>query len=279
LPTPSSASYSLESGDSSAGEFDASGDDANGWDAAIADGTVQDAMFDVQPAPTGLAGFAFVVNGVVQQPMTCTGAHWEFPIVDGEMVPASGFPPIRGISSVVIVNTGALPMPYLAQSYWSPAAHSAVPGGATGMDHQLAGVLQPGQQVDITAVYLPGIVALVPDVVGPTADSVLAGASRQSTTSGASGARLAATMFTTWPIREKKSGMRRRSVSVNASSQNPLRDAASPTWSSVVSGSLIRLEDGLRRAPGPLLADAPFHFLLAASFSQAGEVPATAASL
>jgi hypothetical protein len=129
------------------------------WDAAV--GTVQDATFDVTPAPAGLAGFAFIVNGVVQTPMSCTGAHWEYPWVAGEEMPASGYPPVPGITSVVIVNTSAAPMPYLAQSYWNPIAHNAVPGGATGITFQLAGVLQPGQQVDITSVYLPGIVALL----------------------------------------------------------------------------------------------------------------------
>jgi hypothetical protein len=110
-------------------------------------------------APTGLAGFAFVVNGVVQTPMKCVGSHWEFPWVPGEAVPAGEqYPPLAGIHSVVIVNTGTLPMPYLAQSYWNG---NAVPGGLTGQTYQLAGVLEPGQQVDITSVYLPGIVALL----------------------------------------------------------------------------------------------------------------------
>jgi hypothetical protein len=50
-------------------------------------------------------------------------------------------------------------MPYLAQAWWSVGSN--VPGGATGASQQLAGVLDPGAQVDITSVYLEGYVALL----------------------------------------------------------------------------------------------------------------------
>jgi hypothetical protein len=161
----SGSSSGLNSDSGSSGSDSGAGDDSStgGWDAAIADGTIEDATFDVAPAPTGLAGFAFVVNGVVQKPMTCTGANWEFPWVPGEAEPGGNqYPPLAGITSVFIVNTSTLPMPYLAQSYWFG---NAVPGGLSGQSYQLAGVLDPGMQVDITSVYLPGIVALLGSAV------------------------------------------------------------------------------------------------------------------
>jgi hypothetical protein len=149
--------------DSSSGEaFDASTDVPGSpppWDAAIADGTVGDATFDVSPAAPGLAGFGFVVNGVVLTPMSCPADHWEFPLPAGEGQPQPN-PPIPGVSSAFIVNTGATPLAYVAGAAWVVPSHYA-PGIDTGMAYQLAGVLQPGQQVDITSVYVGDITALL----------------------------------------------------------------------------------------------------------------------
>lgn len=122
----------------------------------VVDGPV---IIDVAPPPQGLAGFAFVVNGVVQTPMSCPSDNWEFsPAPNG----TCGFvttPPFAcpGITSVVLVNTGQVPMAYIAAALWSGQGY--VPGVLTGDPYQLAGVLDPGGQVDITSVYNGGTVA------------------------------------------------------------------------------------------------------------------------
>jgi hypothetical protein len=152
------------SGGSSGGgsEMDASGDSSGVtppvWDAALADGSVTDATFDVSPSPAGLAGFAFVVDGEVQTPLGCAAADWEFPPVAGQ-TDCSKEPPCPGIESAYVVNTGTLPMAYVAQSYWNPGV--STPGVPTGDPFQLAGVLAPGEQVDITSVYVGGITAIL----------------------------------------------------------------------------------------------------------------------
>jgi hypothetical protein len=114
---------------------------------------------DVPLAPAGLAGFAFNVNGVVQTPMECPSADWEFPWPPGEGTPMPN-PPISGVESAFIVNTGTLPMPYLAQSLWDLGSHY-IPGVSTGDNYQLAGVLAPAAQLDITSVYTGGVVAVL----------------------------------------------------------------------------------------------------------------------
>jgi hypothetical protein len=110
-------------------------------------------------APQGTASFSFVVNATTLTPMTCPSAHWEFPWPAGEG-PVSPFPPAPGITSAVIVNTSTLPMPYVARSGWNLGSHY-VPGITSGDANELAGVLDPGAQVDITSVYVSGTVALV----------------------------------------------------------------------------------------------------------------------
>jgi hypothetical protein len=158
----SGAASGGSSGSSSSGVSADSGTGVpSGEDAAIADGTVQDATFELPPAPRGLAGFTFVVNGAVQTPLMCPSDNWEFPTPSGQGTLSGQYPPIPGINSVVIVNTGTLPMPYLAQSLWNPGSANAVPGRLTGISYQLAGVLEPGAQVDITSVYEGGIVAIL----------------------------------------------------------------------------------------------------------------------
>lgn len=130
------------------------------------------------PAPAGLAGFAFVVNGVVQTPMDCLTDNWEFPKpaaqqdVDGVWTPESGSmtaavcsarmttiaPPCPGLS-VFIVNTGQLPMAYTAEPLWSAGAQP--PGVPFGLQSELSGVLDPGAQVDITSAYVGGWTAVL----------------------------------------------------------------------------------------------------------------------
>jgi len=115
-------------------------------------------------APTGLAGFAFIVNNVVQQPLSCAGVNWEFPpyagsttsVTPGCMPPDGGLCPC--IWSVIIVNTGALDMPYIAAPWWYNESY--VPGGYPGGDF-LAGVLAPGESVDVTTYYNSGDVAIL----------------------------------------------------------------------------------------------------------------------
>lgn len=136
--------------------------DGSGGDATrTADSAVSDAPvnFDVTPAPQGLAGFAFVVNGVVQTPLNCPSDNWEFAPPPNSTCGVTTSPPFAcpGITSVVLANTGQVPMAYLAAALWSGQGH--VPGVLTGDPYQLAGVLGPGAQVDITSVYNGGVVA------------------------------------------------------------------------------------------------------------------------
>jgi hypothetical protein len=110
-------------------------------------------------APAGLAGFALLVNGVVQQPQTCPSDNWEFlppPNGDG---PSQCGRPCDGIRSVVLVNAGQVALAYVAALEWDTTGY--VPGVSTGDSGQMAGVLEPGNQVDITSVYDAGIVTAV----------------------------------------------------------------------------------------------------------------------
>jgi hypothetical protein len=132
---------------------------ADVWDGNTMDGTVGPVTFDAAAAQVGLAGFAFVVNGVVQNPMPCPSDHWEFPLPQGEGLSPPNRPPIPGVSAVFILNTGTAPLPYTAQSTWNTG--ESIPGGATGAAYQLVGVLAPGTQVDVTSVYVGGIVAIL----------------------------------------------------------------------------------------------------------------------
>lgn len=107
--------------------------------------------------------------------MACPGTDWEFapypgPVDIGECAysctGAGGWGPVSvgscpGLNSVLLVNTGALDMAYIAGPCWDVPAHTAyAPGGYPGGDF-LAGVLAPGTSVDITTFYGSGITALV----------------------------------------------------------------------------------------------------------------------
>lgn len=115
----------------------------------------------------GRAGFAFLVDGVVQQPMSCPSDNWEFPPTTGTTAnapvlaatcPATGMCP--GVTKVQLMNTSAIPMAYIAAGTWEVPGHFE-PGLPTGAPNQLYGVLDPGDSVDITSVYAGGITALL----------------------------------------------------------------------------------------------------------------------
>ena len=55
---------------------------------------------------------------------------------------------------------GTLAIAYIAATSWAVGAHYA-PGVLTGDQYQLAGVLDPGDQVDITSVFEGAITALL----------------------------------------------------------------------------------------------------------------------
>ena len=121
--------------------------------------------FDVEPAPAGLAGFAFVVNGVVQTPLPCDAESWEYPppapqasqgtVCEGGVAPCAGM-------SVYLVNTGQYPVAYTAQTAWQVSPNTGEPPGVQfGNAGELSGVLDPGEQVDITSVYVGGITAVL----------------------------------------------------------------------------------------------------------------------
>jgi len=112
-------------------------------------------------APTGLAGFAFIVNDVVQHPMTCVSEHWEFPPFPAgtSCDPSPNGPPgCSGVLKAYLVNTGHVPVAYYATNAWSSGY---VPGELTGAQYELAGVLSAGAQVNITSVFDGGLTALV----------------------------------------------------------------------------------------------------------------------
>jgi len=124
-------------------------------------------------ASSGVAEFAFIVNGVVQTPTTCPSEHWEFPppaqLPDAPTTfggplycgqgGASPGPPCPGVQSVVIANSGQVPLAYFAASTF---AAPTIPGILQGdAEPQLVGVLDPGGQVDISSVFVGGEVAVL----------------------------------------------------------------------------------------------------------------------
>ena len=148
---------------SSGGQADAAGTGAD----AAADTTPPDtgtnpldATFDVTPPAMGLAGFAFVVNGIVQTPLSCPAENWEYGLPQGQQsLNCSLTPPCAGVSSALLINTGAVPIAYSARSLWNGTGY--VPGVDFGDPNELTGVLQPGQGVDITSQYTGEAVAVL----------------------------------------------------------------------------------------------------------------------
>ena len=130
-----------------------------------------DASFDVTPPPTGRAGFAFVVNGVVLTPLTCPAYNWEFPPPAGFQqmtgsppyaVCNAMYPPCPGIFSALIINTGQVPLAYTAEPQWQVSGGGGYPPGVQfGEMPELSGVLNPGERIDITPAWLGGITAVL----------------------------------------------------------------------------------------------------------------------
>lgn len=139
--------------------------DAEATDAS----NLPDDLSSLTPAPPGLAGFAFVVNGHVQHPMACPSDNWEFPppaVPANTSLADTGFdgcnfspPGCAGVSSAILINTGSTPLAYIAASLWNGVGY--VPGVLTGESNQIVGVLDPGGKVDITPVYDGGSVAVL----------------------------------------------------------------------------------------------------------------------
>jgi hypothetical protein len=107
------------------------------------------------------ASFAFIVDGVVQTPMTCVAEAWEFPHIGPPNAGDAGL----GNHRVLLENTGSIAFAYTAMPLWSPPY---VPGIATGEQGQVVGVLNPGQELDLTPI-LGAIVSF-----DPTGDGSLA---------------------------------------------------------------------------------------------------------
>jgi hypothetical protein len=117
---------------------DASTGDASGLPDASAD-AVADTGSGID-AGIVLASFALVVDGVVQTPLGCVTAPWDYA------------EPMQSHPHVALENTGAVPLAYNALSSWNIAPPN-LPGVANGATNQLVGVLAPGAQVDITSVF------------------------------------------------------------------------------------------------------------------------------
>jgi hypothetical protein len=62
------------------------------------------------------------------------------------------------VTSVVLVNTGQVAVAYYATNSWGGGY---VPGVTTGATPETAGVMNPGDSVDITAEFAGGMTALV----------------------------------------------------------------------------------------------------------------------
>jgi hypothetical protein len=60
-----------------------------------------------------------------------------------------------------LVNTGQYPVAYTAQTSWVSGGSGQPPGVQFGNMGELSGVLNPGDKVDITSVYVGGITAVL----------------------------------------------------------------------------------------------------------------------
>jgi hypothetical protein len=127
-----------------------------------------DASFDVASPPMGQAGFAWIIDGVVQTPLSCPAYNWEFPPPPsfpssgtGDAVCNATTPPCPGISSVLLLNTGAVPLAYTIQPLWMVGGSGYPPGVQFGDAMELSGVLSPGERVEAAQSYLGGITAVL----------------------------------------------------------------------------------------------------------------------
>jgi hypothetical protein len=173
-----------------------------------------DASLGVIPsAPAGLAGFAFVINGVVQTPRACPAESWEYPTPAGQIgvgpvggeggflddtVCNNGSPPCPGMRTV-LVNTSQYPVAYTAQTTWQVVPGSGQPPGVNfGNSGELSGVMNPGQEVDISSVYVGGIAAVLGSsqpFVDPDAGKYVADGATIPWPAGVAGSEGAAQMY------------------------------------------------------------------------------------
>lgn len=141
----------------------AHGESSNGSITLDGSAIVGDSSVHYEVAPRGRAGFAFIVNGIVQHPMTCPDDNWEFlPPPNGTGPTVCGFAApfiCPGVTTVILVNVGQTPMAYIAAAVWNGVGY--VPGVPTDAPSQLTGVLDAGDQIDITSVYNSGVVAIL----------------------------------------------------------------------------------------------------------------------
>jgi hypothetical protein len=158
----SSSGYGSSSGSGSSGGSASS----SGAQGASSGGSSSSGSGAVQPAPAGLAGFAFLVNGVEQTPLVCPAESWEYAPPEGQdsvdgspgvVVCNEGRPPCPGLQ-VFLGNPSQYPLAYTAQTSWAGSEPPGVPFGNMG---ELSGVLNPGDSVDITSVYIGGTVAVL----------------------------------------------------------------------------------------------------------------------
>jgi hypothetical protein len=121
-----------------------------------------DATGGLGAPPLGLAGFAFVINGVARSPMACPSENWEFApfptSADSACNPNPNQVGCPGVTSVSLINTGKVSVAYYATNVWNGGY---VPGVATGAPIELAGVMNPGASVNITSVFSGGLTALL----------------------------------------------------------------------------------------------------------------------
>jgi hypothetical protein len=125
-----------------------------------------DAVGDCTDASSGAQtcvtlAVALEVAGVAQTPMNCPSDDWEYPQTECAPLDAGYSQPLcPGHGRVTLANTGNRPIAYIAALNWNGTGY--VPGVLTGEPDQLAGVLQAGEEVDITSVYKgTGVVAVV----------------------------------------------------------------------------------------------------------------------
>jgi hypothetical protein len=94
--------------------------------------------------------------------MQCPSELWEFPPFPGSN-DNCGPPGCAGIDTVLLVNTGALPLAYVFGRYWNiggaqePGVASSLPSDA----NAVGGVLEPGGSVSFASSYLGQITGLV----------------------------------------------------------------------------------------------------------------------
>jgi hypothetical protein len=214
VSTPGGSSGSLSSsagssstplGSSSGGLSSSSGSDmaGSGYDATTGQAGTGSGQFQFGPvvplmaSPPGLAGFAFIVNDKLQSPLSCPTANWEYPTAAAACNVMA--PPCPGIFDVQISNTSQYPLAYTAQSRWNIGDGARQPPGVNfGNMGELSGVLATNEHVDVTSVYLGGIVAVLGSSApfsGPDAGKYVADEGTIAWPAGVAGSEGSSTMY------------------------------------------------------------------------------------